>query len=194
MCVSGSKRLSTSEVPPSNVPTPLPCDWSPQLYLSRPKRHTAFLRRCHRPAAPALSLEEVHSDVTPSIATLSADDAPCLKRVIRQRCGWGGAQRVPRVAHYVRFGSFNMTLDGFLSVLSVARLATHTHGDGCIIVSHRFGSFNMTLDVRLPQRAQRGQVSHTHTWGWLYNCQSPLRVFQHDAGRTASSACSAWPG
>ena len=127
---------------------------------------------CDQQPAP-ISFQEVSSDVTPSVPTLSSDDVPCLKRVIREHCTDAG-RRVPRVGHYVRFGSYNMTLDGFLSVLSVVKFL-----QPCLVLFHGdivpSGPYWRGLLHLVPN------ILHVMT-------ERPRRIFKRDIKRVEHSA------
>jgi hypothetical protein len=64
----------------------------------------------------------VDFDVVPAVMSVEGNDSVrCLQRLIAERCLDPG-KKVPRVAHYVRFGQeFEFPLDAFLSAVSVAR-------------------------------------------------------------------------
>ena len=150
--------------------TPMPCNWTLQTFL-KPKRTMTFLHCDQKPAT--ISFQEVSSDVTPSVPTLSSDDVPCLKRIIRQHCTDAG-RRVPRVMHYVRFGSYNMTLDGFLSVLSMVKFL-----QPCLVLFHGdivpWGPYWRGLLHLVPN------ILHVMT-------ERPRRIFKRDIKRVEHSA------
>ncbi|XP_076458012.1 uncharacterized protein LOC143291761 isoform X2 [Babylonia areolata] len=114
--------------PPHKTPTPclgyLPCDWTPQS-LFRPIRFRASIH-CDR--TTRISFSRVKGDVTPALVSIR--DKACLKRVIQGHCLQKG-QKVPKVAHYVQFGAFNMTFTAFLGVVSAARFF-----GPCLILFH----------------------------------------------------------
>ena len=111
----------------------LPCGWTTDTFF-RPTRtiayltcsQSSFLERSH--FYSSIAFHEVKSGVTPSVTSLN--DTQCLKRVIKNHCSHP-ALRVPRVVHYIVFGASEMSLEMFISMLSVKRFIRP-----CLILIH----------------------------------------------------------
>ncbi|KAL8614569.1 hypothetical protein ACOMHN_038441 [Nucella lapillus] len=81
-------------------------------------------------SSTSIFLYNISSDVTPSVPSLASEETSCLKRVIQKHC-YDADLPIPRVAHYVRFGAFEVPFGTFLSVLSVARFVKP-----CVVLFH----------------------------------------------------------
>ncbi|KAK7091245.1 uncharacterized protein [Littorina saxatilis] len=152
------------------TPQLLPCDWTPQTFL-RPTRSQCYVT-CNV-TNTVIAFREVPSNVTPSLTSLPANNTSCLKRVIAQHCNCCG-RKIPKIAHYVRFGPYNLSLDAFISVLSVARFVKP-----CLIVFHGdsipHGPYWSALLHLVPNMVHMHAVKPTEIFG------RKIKVVEHAA-------------
>lgn len=123
------KRIAASPSYSGRPPGRLPCGWTADS-LSRPRTRSQGYLACSNGAPPQIAFRQVAARA--SVTSLSRKDRPCLKRFIRERCfDRGRGQKIPRVAHFVRFGPYSLRLDAFISMVSVARIMKP-----CVILVH----------------------------------------------------------
>ncbi|KAL8616647.1 hypothetical protein ACOMHN_031629 [Nucella lapillus] len=125
--------LNNSKYPKPNL---VPCGWVPEQFIHA-NRTQCFLdcksisdddgktfsnnddnknRKTRKTSI--LKCTQVSGKTT--ISLLSPKEMPCLKNFIKGHC-YGEGDTITRVAHYVWFGAYNLTLDAFFSMYSVAR-------------------------------------------------------------------------